>query len=164
VGVWNERGGAPESVLNELRDAEGELKEEQSSLQLLAEKLNIIVTELNRIGARGNTLIKDYNTIVQDYNKRFSEANEFTQGDYTGEAINIYQFDSEDELIIVLAHEFGHALALGHVENEESIMHRTMDGQNREVGVTAEDIAELRRVCDEVNLLTKMLRFMRSLV
>ncbi len=164
VSDWNAKGGAPEAELNELRETEDELKEEQGALEALAENLNAIVTELNRIGARGNTLIKDYNSIVEDYNERFSEAHEFTQGDYTGEAIHIYQFDSEEELTVVLAHEFGHALALDHVENEESIMYRTMEAQNPEEGVTEEDIAELRRVCDEVSILVKVLRFIGSLV
>ncbi len=164
VSDWNEKGGAPEAELVELRKTENSLKEEQIALEELAENLNAIVTELNRIGARGNNLIKDYNTIVEDYNERFSEGHEFTQGDYTREAINIYQFDSEEELTIVLAHEFGHALALGHVQNEQSVMYRTMETQTTEEGVTDEDIAELRRVCDEVSLLTKVLRFIGSLV
>ncbi len=164
VADWNSKGGAPEPVLNTLRESETSLKEEQTALEKLADKLNTIVNELNRIGARGNTLIGDYNTIVDEYNERFSEGHEFTQGDYKREAINIYQFDSEDELTIVLAHEFGHALALDHVENERSIMYRTMGAQEREEGITPEDKAELERVCDEVSSFVKLLRFLASLV
>ncbi len=164
VTEWNSKGGAPEPVLNTLKESESELKQEQTELEKLTQKLNGIVTELNRIGARGNTLIGDYNTIVEEYNERFSETHEFAQGDYTTDAINIYQFDSEDELVIVLAHEFGHALALGHVENERSIMYRVMDAQEIAEGVTPEDIAEVRRVCEEVSPVVKVLRFLGSLV
>jgi DNA repair exonuclease SbcCD ATPase subunit len=147
VTEWNDKGGAPRLEIETLNAEQEALMKEQASLQALSLKLNSLVTELNRIGARGNALIKDYNTIVEEYNERFSESHEFAQGDYAPEAINIYQFDSEDELMLVLAHEFGHALSLGHVENEESIMYRTMGEQSLKTGISQEDKAEFDRLC-----------------
>lgn len=147
VTEWNDKGGAPEAVLAELRIEEASLKEEQTALEKRAKELNGLVTELNRIGARGNSIITDYNTIIEEYNNRFSESREFAQGDYTGDAINIYQFDAEDDLTIVLAHELGHALSLGHVASEPSIMYHHMDEQSVTEGITKEDIDEFTRVC-----------------
>jgi len=104
---------------------------------------------MNAIGAEGNLLVEGYNEIVDTYNSRFDADREFTQGDYQGDAINIYQFDSKEELEIVLAHEFGHALSLGHVEGEESIMFHFMGAQSLEEGTTVFDVDEFERVCGD---------------
>ncbi len=164
VTKWNDKGGAPETIISNLRSTERELKNEQSALQKLAEQINTIVDGLNRIGARGNVLITDYNTIVEKYNDEFSEAREFAQGDYTGEAINVYQFDSEEELTLVFAHEFGHALGFEHVENDVSIMHYLMGPQSIESGLSAEDIAEYSRVCKEKPFFYKALDLITDLL
>ncbi len=152
VTEWNEKGGAPESALSTLSAQEATLKREQRDLEERARKLNTLVDELNRIGARGNSLITDYNTIVENYNNRFSEIREFAQGDFTGDAINIYQFDAEDDLTIVLAHELGHALSFEHVINESSIMYHHMGAQDLVGGITPEDTDEYNRVCTEKSI------------
>lgn len=164
VAEWNDRGGAPKSAIEDLREEEDALRDEQGELELLAEKLNAIVAQLNAIGARGNLLIEDYNTVVEEYNSTVEETGEFTQGDYTGDAISVYQFNSEDELVVVLAHEFGHALKLDHVQNEESIMYHLMEAQRAGGGLTAEDVVEFERVCAEVSFPVRVLRFIGSLV
>lgn len=149
VTEWNDKGGAPQEVADDLGEREGELRNEYEELEALSDTLNSIVVELNKIGARGNTLIADYNSIVEKYNEEFSEAREFTQGDYTRDAISIYQFDTEDELVLVLAHEFGHALAIDHVENEESIMYHFMEHQTPARGLTEEDMQAYVATCAE---------------
>jgi len=159
VKEWNNKGGAPQSVVDELSKTQKELTAEQESLQTLSKQLNVLVTQLNAIGAKGNSLITDYNTIVNEYNERFGETREFAQGDYVGTAINIYQFDSEDDLTIVLAHELGHALSFGHVQNEQSIMYYLMGKQDETVGLTKEDVAEFDRVCNGKSNFVKLLQF-----
>jgi predicted Zn-dependent protease len=163
VAEWNEKGGAPEAVVEDLRETEAELKTEQRALESLAKELNRLVIQLNAIGARANTLITDYNTVVEEYNDRIAETGEFTQGDYTVDAITVYQFNSEDELIIVLAHEFGHALSLGHVPNEESIMYHLMESQSVEEGVTEEDVAEFMRVCSKKNAFAELFQALKNI-
>ncbi len=162
VSTWNSKGGAPESVIGELRTTQNELTAEQKALEELAEKLNRLVTQLNAMGAKGNSLITDYNTIVNEYNERFGIEREFAQGDYTGAEINVYQFDSEDELTIVLAHEFGHSLSFDHVTNERSIMYHLMGKQTLTDGITVEDRGEFDRVCSQRNPIVKMVAFMSS--
>ena len=49
----------------------------------------------------------------------------------------------------MLAHEFGHALSLGHVEGEESLMYHFMEMQSLEDGATFEDRTEFERVCGD---------------
>lgn len=149
VSEWNRKGGAPASVVEELEQEEQALTESFEYLETLSQKIDVIVSDLNKIGAKGNRIVDEYNTTVKEYNDRFAESHEFTQGDYTGTAINIYQFDAEEELVILLAHEFGHALSLGHVENEASMMFHFMEHQKVGSGVSSEDIAEFHRVCEE---------------
>jgi predicted Zn-dependent protease len=60
--------------------------------------------------------------------------------------IRVYRFDDDDDLRLVLAHELGHAMGLGHSELAGSIMspeHR--DGSTTEVG--RDDVLRLRRLC-----------------
>jgi hypothetical protein len=157
VTDWNTKGGAPASVVSDLERTQQRLTVEQTKLEEKAKTLNQLVVKLNAIGARGNSLITDYNSIVHTYNDRFSEASEFTQGEYTGKEINIYQFDSEKDLEIVFAHEFGHALSLSHVTNEQSIMYPHMGKQVHDGGVSVEDIVEYNRVCDQNTFALKVL-------
>lgn len=164
VSEWNSKGGAPPTEIAKLRETERSLTREQKTLESTTVKLNSLVTQLNAIGARGNSLITDYNSIVNEYNSQFSEVKEFTQGDYTGDAIDVYQFNSEDELTIVLAHELGHALSLDHVENEKSIMYHFMGAQRIDVGITVEDSAEFTRVCANPSFAVRVLRFFSNLV
>ncbi len=158
VTDWNDKGGAPEGVIDELTATQKSLTQEQGEIEALSRKLNALASELNAIGAKGNSLITDYNSVVNKYNAEFSEANEFTQGDYTGEAIHIYQFDTDEELQIVLAHEFGHSLSLDHVQNEQSIMYAIMGGQKLNEGLSSEDTLEFNRVCQQKNTILSTIR------
>lgn len=164
VTRWNEQGGAPQSVIDELAVTEQSLTREQQELSTLTKKLNSLATQLNDIGARGNVLITDYNTIVKEYNEEFSEAEEFTQGEYGKGSITIYKFNSEEELTLVLGHEFGHALSLGHVENTQSIMYPIMGAQRSDIGISSQDRAEFAKICGEKGFMTQLLHFLESIV
>ncbi len=149
VARWNDAGGAPPDIFENLEGKQEELAFEQKELNTISYGLNQLVREMNTIGEEGNLLIGDYNEIVEEYNTRFNEDREFTQGDYEGDRINIYQFDSKEELQVVLAHELGHALSLQHVEGKESVMYQFMGAQTIEEGITVYDEAEFERVCGE---------------
>ena len=156
VAKWNEEGGAPQEVYDDLNRRKEALDVEQRELGKLRDKLNNLVAEINKLTETANEIVNKYNQGVATYNDTFSESTEFTQGDYQGDQINIYQFKSREELVLVLAHEFGHALGIEHVENSESIMYMQMGEQSIGSGLTAEDLADFKLVCGDGTTLSKI--------
>lgn len=73
-----------------------------------------------------------------------------TQGEFdpNTDTIDIYTFGNQDELRLVLMHEFGHALGLGHAKQPNSIMYELLDQQDlKNPTLSAEDIAMLQNRC-----------------
>lgn len=149
VEQWNEQGGAPEEVYKELDQRKAELSAEQERLNDIAHELNQLISEMNSAASEGNLVLDDYNEIVEEYNERFNQDREFTQGDFQSDQIHIYQFDSEEELVVVIAHELGHALSVPHVEGRESFMYHFMNQQSAENGLSEQDVAAFQEVCGE---------------
>ena len=150
VEKYNQEGGAPPDVYEELQQEKEHLDQDRKLVNAMAEELNELSFQINQIGEQGNVLIDKYNENVRRFNDVFGHSEEFTQGDYEGRDINIYTFQNSWELKLVLAHEFGHALALGHVENEKSIMYYLLGEQPLEIEPSAEDLAEFQSVCGDV--------------
>jgi len=147
VAYWNARGGAPPEEYQKLEAEQARLAELQAELNRLVDQVNAAaknlngeVEELNRLAARTNAKVGVYNKTA---------GTDFDQGTYTedadGKRIDIYEFTNRTELKRVLAHEFGHALGLGHVDNPESIMYSYNIGEM--FALSAEDAAALRERC-----------------
>lgn len=147
VERWNQDGGAPSEVFKTLTTRERELERERAALNTHAAKLNRLVENINLLGTQGNEVIDAYNEIVRGYNEEFAGTREFTQGNYQSGVITVYQFAGRDELVLVLAHELGHALSLGHVESPSAVMHAFMGQQDISRGLHRDDYEEFMRVC-----------------
>lgn len=147
VAYWNARGGAPEDEYKKLQAESARLEEQATSINEQVAGLNALAGELNKRVEEFNALVQTLNMRVEEYNENADT--EFDQGRYErdekGERITIYEFTDRTELVRVLAHEFGHALGLGHIENPDSIMFSYNIGTDR--ALTEEDILELKRVC-----------------
>lgn len=150
VEELNQSGGAKPEEYETLQERKSELDTKQTSLNGLSEQLSALVKEINAIGDRGNILVETYNRGVQEYNHTFGESHEFTQGTYSSDnRIDIYTYADTDELRLVLAHEFGHALSLDHVSNEKSVMYFLIGEQPVQFAPTEEDMDEFIRVCSK---------------
>ncbi|HMA78942.1 MAG TPA: hypothetical protein VKP88_07500, partial [Candidatus Paceibacterota bacterium] len=105
----NDQGGADTDTFVELEAKQQSLEVEADTLREQAVELNAVAEQLNSLSSEGNELVERYNQEVRQYNAEFTGGEESTQGDYTGDAITIYKFSNRNELVTVLAHEFGHA-------------------------------------------------------
>ena len=150
VAYWNGRGGAPRGEYEKLTaEREGlrtdllELKRSESRTDELAADVNALVEALNRLAEDLNLNARRYNTIGA------SQSEEFEEGSYqsgpSGSSITIYQFENREKLIRVIAHEMGHALGIGHLDDPTAIMYRLNQG---ETGTPAKaDIEALNARC-----------------
>lgn len=148
VEKYNQNGGAPPNVYEDLEERKKRLDKDGTEVNSLADTLNDLALRINSIGDKGNELISEYNQRVRSFNDTYVHEHEYTQGDYQGRVINVYTFDSKRELTLVLAHELGHALAVGHVENTASVMYYLMGGQPEPAVLSEEDIEAFKVVCE----------------
>jgi len=149
IEKYNNEGKVPREVFAELEVEKEALKVEADALSVLSKNLAEIVSNLNDLGEQGNRIISQYNDGVQIYKKNFGKTEEFTQGDYQGDKINIYKFSDQTELIKVLLHEFGHSLGMDHVEGSSSIMYYLMENQSDTLALATEDLNAFNATCGD---------------
>lgn len=148
VERYNQQGGAPPEVYARLQQTSDQLEAERRALNDLSHTLNDLATQINSVGAKGNELVGEYNERVQDFNNSFAHGHEYTQGDYDAKAINVYSFVDREELVAVLAHELGHSLAIGHVDDPSALMYYLMKDQPKPPILTEADKAAFRNACE----------------
>jgi uncharacterized phage infection (PIP) family protein YhgE len=149
VNTHNDRGGAPPEVFERLEKERVALSRESTGLTQVSTELRELADKINALAEQGNQLVQRYNEGVVRYNEEFGFAREFTQGDYQGDQINIYKFSSDAEVVTVLAHEFGHALGIGHVEGNSSLMYYLLENTDELPTLSADDLASYTAVCGE---------------
>lgn len=150
----NDEGGFNEQDLRQFESRKAEIEKVKLDLAQRERMLKRKAAELNDKITFLNQKVEAKNRLVDEYNRQFTGVRKFTQGAYEwtndSRTINIYHFLDMDELRLVIAHEMGHALGIGHVSNPESVMHELMDSQNRKVlELTEEDIQALHSVCTD---------------
>lgn len=148
VERYNAEGGAPEEEYDALKNQRESLDSERQELENMIVRLEGLAEQINEVGDKGNELIDQYNEQVEDFNYSFAHGHEYTQGDYGGRQINIYTFTNQEELVLVLMHELGHALSIGHVEDPSSIMYYLMQDQPYPPQLSGEDREAFRELCE----------------
>ncbi len=138
VAYWNSQGGAPEHEFNRLETQRNEI--------------NTSAKQLNNLGRNINNLAKELNVDIDEINSKAGKT--YEKGVYDKDIINIFEFENSDDLILTLAHEFGHALGIDHLENEDALMHFLLNDKNsKEVKISQADKNALSELC-EVNYLS----------
>lgn len=163
VESYNKTGGAPASEFAKLQKEEKDLTRQVAILTSLENDLNKQAEKIESLGIEGNRLIEKYNSDVHNYNEVYGKLDLYTQGDFQRDRINIYKFSDKTELNKVIVHEFGHALGIGHVEGETSLMYYLMAKQPDSVMLTVEDKAALISTCSaETRLSYEVRRIIRT--
>jgi len=148
VAEANKKGGATPKEYEQLQQEKRYLEDLKTELERDRVALNTEASRLNYLGDQVNQLARRLNITVDIHNERFGEAREFDQGDYINNKISVYQFEGIADLRLVLAHELGHALGIGHVDNPKSIMYYLMEKQDlNNPALTQEDKNALIERC-----------------
>lgn len=153
VAAWNagrmeqtrENRERLERESRELTTAQESLSEERRDLERRGQALNreqqILVRE-----------IEAFNHQVDAHNREAHAATGFEMAQYERRGserwIRVFKADDQDELRLVLAHELGHALGIGHVPEETAVMSPYLGSANAgRTSLTAADREALAQTC-----------------
>jgi hypothetical protein len=145
----NLQGGATEAVSLSFADERRSLQKQLGLLEAKRQELNHATDELNTLIRKRNALIKLADAEAIAFNDSAPANMQFKEGRYVREGneerIDVFQFEDTDHLLIILAHELGHALGIKHNTNPASIMSPLIHTDR--LALTAEDEDGLKAAC-----------------
>ena len=148
IQQWNARGGTPVQVQQTLAVERTQLEASQRQLAADQSELQDTIATLKGLEDRSKTLVETHARQVQSYNALYGEHRRFHKGEYNGKEITIYQYQDLDDLVLILAHELGHALGLAHVDDPKAVMHEILGDQDLDtLTLTSADVRALRTIC-----------------
>ncbi len=145
LSIYNKSVAQLNSQSTISEESRASINNESTSINTLASQINSLTTKVNTSSNEVSAITQKYNNRVTTFNDLYEgDDNEFERGLYTGDSISIFEFRTEKDLQQVIAHEFGHALDIGHVEEVNSIMHYI---------TSADVVADLKLSNDDKNAL-----------
>ena len=152
VEAKNSTGGVTQEehdALSAERTAIDQIREQLDTERKALEEINETLTSLQ---SQSESLVATYNRSAHTYNALYGVNMPFHKGEYDGQSITIFQYHNTDDLLLVLAHELGHALGLDHIDTPEAIMHALMGSQNiDDLTPTDVDMQALQAACGGPN-------------
>lgn len=139
IANWNSQGGAPQEEYDKL-------VREQEQLKKDIDEFNNFAKSINRSADQFNSQVSNLNQKVGQFNEALDVKPEEGVFDPNTNRIEIYFVKTHDELVAVMAHEFGHAVGMGHNQNRKSIMFPSTTSTLLPSG---EDLESLQEVCKE---------------
>jgi hypothetical protein len=130
VTYWKNQGGAPPGEYSRLEVERKGLEDKRGRLEEKRASLNEVVARIQSLANRINVAAAQNNADISMYKSNYILPREFEKGQYNGREINIYEYNTKDDLTLALVHEFGHALGFGHVDDPEAIMFYKLEKQD----------------------------------
>lgn len=154
IDEWNEKGGAPPDIYNQLRQEQAELKQEQDRLNQIAKSLNLSSDNFNQ-------QVKNLNNNIENFNASLDERPE--EGAYfpRQNRIEVYFHITNPETVHTLAHEFGHVLNLDHNDDPKSIMYYKTNNVTKP---SPKEVEELKRKCTPYTLFDRFSTLIQNTV
>ncbi|NGP52893.1 matrixin family metalloprotease [Thioalkalivibrio sp. XN8] len=164
VAGWNADPVSRSESQRRALEAEGAaLRAELAALERRTNELKADIDAYNRRAEDARRRAGEMRSRVERYNATAAddpvESGRYSYDYEQGRRIEVFRAASFDELVWVLAHEFGHALGIGHVDEPGAIMHGMVHeggalepGRGRPVALSAADREALGAVCGNERL------------
>ena len=145
---WGARGGVPREQQAGLEAERSRLQAMRSELETERMAIESLAGTVRTLAEKGNALAEAHNRDVMTFNSRYGAPRQFHKGEFDGREITVFEFHDMRDFTLLLTHELGHALGLGHVDDPTAIMHAVGGEQAVEpLRLTTADLAALQKLC-----------------